>query len=231
MGIASFVIGLICLVLSPFLSIFLVLPALLALILGIVDAVLKSKKKQPKGLAIAGIVLSTIAIAICIAVIVFAVYVYNNISDDVSNSLFNLQDIQENIESEIKQEDITCNVGESATLGDVKVTLKSVEKDFKDYYSFASVEDGCKVLKANFEFENVGDYTEYVSSSDFECYADKFSCDKFSSVEDGYFSESMDVGKKAAGSIYFEVPSDAKDIEIEFDDNAYSDGKIIFNID
>lgn len=228
MGIASFVIGLICLILSPFLSVFLILPAILALILGIVDTVIKSKKKLPKGLSIAGIVLSTIALAICILIVVFAVYVYNNASDAISSSLTNLES---EIITEFEQEDITCNVGESATLDDVKVTLTSVEKDFKDYYDFASVEDGCKILKANFEFENVGDYSAYISSYDFTCYADKFSCDSFNSVEDGYFSESIASGKKATGSIYFEVPSDAETIEIEYDDSTYSDGKIIFNID
>lgn len=228
MGIASFVIGLVCLILSPFLSVFLILPAILALILGIVDTVIKSKKKLPKGLSIAGIVLSTIALAICILIVVFAVYVYNNASDAISSSLTNLES---EIITEFEQEDITCNVGESATLDDVKVTLTSVEKDFKDYYDFASVEDGCKILKANFEFENVGDYSAYISSYDFTCYADKFSCDSFNSVEDGYFSESIATGKKAAGSIYFEVPTDAETIEIEYDDSTYSDGKIIFNID
>lgn len=228
MGIASFVIGLVCLILSPFLSVFLILPAILALILGIVDTVIKSKKKLPKGLSIAGIVLSTIALAICILIVVFAVYVYNNASDAISSSLTNLES---EIITEFEQEDITCNVGESATLDDVKVTLISVEKDFKDYYDFASVEDGCKILKANFEFENVGDYSAYISSYDFTCYADKFSCDSFNSVEDGYFSESIASGKKATGSIYFEVPSDAETIEIEYDDSTYSDGKIIFNID
>ena len=228
MGIASFVIGLVCLILSPFLSVFLILPAILALILGIVGTVIKSKKKLPKGLSIAGIVLSTIALAICILIVVFAVYVYNNASDAISSSLTNLES---EIITEFEQEDITCNVGESATLDDVKVTLTSVEKDFKDYYDFASVEDGCKILKANFEFENVGDYSAYISSYDFTCYADKFSCDSFNSVEDGYFSESIASGKKATGSIYFEVPSDAETIEIEYDDSTYSDGKIIFNID
>ena len=228
MGIASFVIGLTCLILSPFLSIFLILPAILALILGIVDTVIKSKKKLPKGLSIAGIVLSTISLAVCILIVVFAVYIYNNASESISNSLLNLQD---EIKTEIQPEDINCNIGESATLDDIKITLKSVEKDFNDYYDFASVEDGCKVLKANFEFENIGDYSAYISSYDFACYADKFSCDSFNSVEDGYFSESIAVGKKAAGSIYFEVPSDTSSIEIEYDNNTYSDGKIIFNID
>lgn len=228
MGIASFVIGLVCLILSPFLSVFLILPALLALILGIVDTVIKSKKKLPKGLSIAGIVLSTIALAVCVLIVVFAVYIYTNASDAISNSLSNLED---EIKTEFQQEDITCNVGESATLDDVKVTLTSVEKNFKDYYDFATVEDGCQILKANFEFENVGDYSAYISSYDFTCYADKFSCDSFNSVEDGYFSESIAAGKKATGSIYFEVPTDAETIEIEYDDSTYNDGKIIFNID
>ena len=68
MGIASFVIGLICLILSPFLSVFLILPAILGLVLGIIDVVRKSKKKEPRGLSIAGIVLSTIALVVCILV-------------------------------------------------------------------------------------------------------------------------------------------------------------------
>ena len=66
MGIASFVIGLICLILSPFFSVFLILPSILGLVLGIIDVVRKSKKKESRGLSIAGVVLSTIALVVCI---------------------------------------------------------------------------------------------------------------------------------------------------------------------
>lgn len=228
MGIASFVIGLTCLILSPFLSVFLILPSILALVLGIIDTVIKSKKKQPKGLSIAGIVLSVIALIICILIVVFAVFIYNNASTAISDGLTSITD---EIKSELSKSDITCKVGESATLDNIKVTLKSVDKDFKDYNSYANIEDGCKILKANFEFENVGDYSEYVSYSDFNCFADKFSCDNFYSVKDAYFSESIPEGKKASGSVYFEVPNNANLLEIEFDTNSYIDGKIIFNVD
>lgn len=222
MGIASFVIGLICLILSPFLSVFLILPAILGLILGIVSVVIKSKKKEPKGLAIAGIVLSTIALVVCVLVTFLLVNVYTAVSDNISDYI-------DNTESQITEK--SSKKGESTTLNDVTVTLVAVDDDFKDYYSFASVDDDCKILKADFEFENVGDYTEYVSYSDFDCYADKFSCDTFSSVEDGYFYASIAKGKKAKGSVYFEIPKDAKKIEIEYDGGSYDGSKITFVVE
>lgn len=222
MGIASFVIGLICLILSPFLSVFLILPAILGLILGIVSVVIKSKKKEPKGLAIAGIVLSTIALVVCVLVTFLLVNVYTAVSDNISDYI-------DNEESQITEK--SAKIGESTTLNDVTVTLVAVNDDFKDYYSFASVDDDCKILKADFEFENVGDYTEYVSYSDFDCYADKFSCDTFSSVEDGYFYASIAKGKKAKGSVYFEIPKDAKKIEIEYDGGSYDGSKITFVVE
>ena len=177
MGIASFVIGLICLILSPFFSVFLILPSILGLVLGIIDVVRKSKKKESRGLSIAGVVLSTIALVVCILVTVLLVFVFNTVSDSISSSLDYINDELENRVTEIN-----AKINEPATLNDVTVTLVAVDKDFKDYYTFAMVDDDCKILKADFEFENVGDYTEYVSYSDFECYADKFSCDNFSSV-------------------------------------------------
>lgn len=222
MGIASFVIGLICLILSPFLSVFLILPAILGLILGIVSVVIKSKKKEPKGLAIAGIVLSTIALVVCVLVTFLLINVYTAVSDNISDYI-------DNEESQITEK--SAKIGESTTLNDVTVTLVAVDDDFKDYYSFASVDDDCKILKADFEFENVGDYTEYVSYSDFDCYADKFSCDTFSSVEDGYFYASIAKGKKAKGSVYFEIPKDAKKIEIEYDGGSYDGSKITFVVE
>ena len=233
MGIASFVIGLVCLVLSPFLSVFLILPAILALILGIIDAVIKSKKKESKGLAIAGIVLSVIALAICILIVIFAISVYNSVSGPLWEGFESFtNEVNSEIESiEEAEKDITCKVGESATIDDIKVTLKSVNTDFTDYYSYADVTDGYKVIKADFEFENLGDYSTYVYDSDFECYADQFECDNFIYVEDSYFSESVNSGRKAAGSVYFEVPEDANTIEIEFQPSGWYSSKVIFTKD
>lgn len=66
MGVASLVLGIISIVFGfiPFCGAIAFIPALVGLILGIVDAVKKSKSQQPKGMAIAGIILSAIAIVI-----------------------------------------------------------------------------------------------------------------------------------------------------------------------
>lgn len=68
MGIAAMVLGIVAVVLGviPFCGFVAFLPAVVGLILGIVDTVLKHKKEEPKGMSIAGIVLSGVALKIII---------------------------------------------------------------------------------------------------------------------------------------------------------------------
>ena len=95
MGVAALVLGIISIIIGfvPLCGAIALLPAIIGLILGIVDIVLKSKKGEPKGVSIAGTVLSAIAIVI----IVFWVFVFgvaaseldlNEINDIVSNSSY-----------------------------------------------------------------------------------------------------------------------------------------------
>ena len=72
MAIAALVLGIISIILAiiPFCSIFSVLPAIVGLILGIIDLVKKKKNGGKKGMAITGIVLSGVAIIIIIVWIV-----------------------------------------------------------------------------------------------------------------------------------------------------------------
>lgn len=69
MGIASLVIGIIAVLLGfiPFCGIIALIPAIVGVVLGIVDWVKKSKQGQPKGMSIAGTILSIIAVVIIIA--------------------------------------------------------------------------------------------------------------------------------------------------------------------
>ncbi len=73
MGVASLVLGIISIIIGfiPFCGAIALLPAIIGLILGIVDVVKKSKSGESKGMSIAGIVLSAIAIV----VIIFWVFV------------------------------------------------------------------------------------------------------------------------------------------------------------
>ncbi len=66
MGIAALVIGIIALVCGfiPLCGWFAFLPAIIGLILGILDVKNKSKAKQPKGMGMAGVVLNAVAILV-----------------------------------------------------------------------------------------------------------------------------------------------------------------------
>lgn len=66
MGVASLVLGIVSIIIGfiPFCGAIAFIPAVIGLILGIVDAVKKSKSQEPKGMAIAGIILSAIAIVV-----------------------------------------------------------------------------------------------------------------------------------------------------------------------
>ena len=66
MGIAALVLGIISIIVGfiPFCGMIAYIPALIGLILGIVDTVKKSKSGQKKGISIAGLILSGVAILI-----------------------------------------------------------------------------------------------------------------------------------------------------------------------
>ena len=68
----------------------------------------------------------------------------------------------------------------------------------------------------------------YVSSYEFDCYADGYDCDAFWSVDDAGFSSSLSSGKKTTGSVYFEVPENATDITIEYTNNVWTSDRIVF---
>ena len=66
MGVAALVLGILSVIVCwiPCVNYFAFFPAVIGLILGIVDVVQKSKKDEKKGMAIAGIVLTAIAVII-----------------------------------------------------------------------------------------------------------------------------------------------------------------------
>ena len=76
MGLAAMIIGIIAVVLGfiPVCGMIALVPAIIGLILGIVDVTKKSKAQQPKGKGMAGIVLNAVAIIVILLwTLVFAV--------------------------------------------------------------------------------------------------------------------------------------------------------------
>ena len=91
MGVASLVLGIISFIIGfiPFCGSIALVPAIVGIILGIVDLVQKSKNNEKKGMAIAGLVLSAIATVIIIFwVFVFGVAMSNVDMNDL-NAIMN----------------------------------------------------------------------------------------------------------------------------------------------
>lgn len=79
-----------------------------------------------------------------------------------------------------------------------------------------------------FEFENIGESDESVTSlTNWECYADGYSADQHFFDEDE-LDGNLSPGKKAKGSVYFEVPKEAKEIKLEYETEFWSTKKIVF---
>ena len=120
--------------------------------------------------------------------------------------------------------------GSSVTLKDVKITYVSCDADFKNYSEYAEVKDGNKVIRAEFLFEN--NSSNDVMLESFECYADNDKCEEFYSVDD-YSSpalETISAGRKFKSVVYYEVPKNAKSIELECDTDFWTSDKLTFEV-
>ena len=87
MGIAALVLGIVSIIISfiPFLNVVAFMPAMVGLILGIIDIVKKTKNKEPKGKSIAGTILSAIAMVIIVVSWISMVALVNNEANDILN--------------------------------------------------------------------------------------------------------------------------------------------------
>lgn len=223
MGLASLILGIISLVMSciPLIGLFFCITAVIGIILGIISLC----KKQDKGKSIAGIITSSIAILIIIVYVIVMVLILGG-----DNGL--IEQIRRETESLTNDTEITeikkCAVGETFNNDKIAITFITADSNFKGYNEYANIKEGYKIIRAEFEFENVGATNQYISSYDFECYADGYDCDSFWSVEDSSFSTTLSSGKKAKGVVYFEVPENSTNITLEYDVDTWKEERVEF---
>ena len=134
-------------------------------------------------------------------------------------------------ESAAVQGDDKIGVGNVITTGDLKISYLSCDADFKDYDTYWTPSSGNKVIRAEFKFENIssGD----VSLGSFDCYADGKKCEEFYGPGDlaSPTLETVSSGRTFDAVIYFEVPENAKEIELELADDFWSNQKTIFIVE
>lgn len=176
--------------------------------------------------------------AIVIVVIIIAAAGGNSGDSDKSGTDSNPKKVSQNNE-ENKDKDAKDNNEESESLqtefakGDV-VETKSLKVsfldcgEFTDYSEYSEPAKGNKIIYATFEFENILDDNEYISTGDFSCYADGYDCESYYDFDQESLDATLSKGRKTKGKIFFEVPKDAKEIKIEYDINFLTSDKIIF---
>lgn len=187
----------------------------------------QKKKKKKKRLIIFGV------IAAIIVVIIIASS--GGSSSDDKNKVESVNGASQTQSVNGKSNDSTTSGNQKITAGhaitvdnDLKISYLKCDTNFKKYSKYATVGKGKKVISATFKIENVSDTDQYIDI--INCYADDKKCDSFYSVEDydNPFLDSISAGRSIEGTVYFEVPSNAKDVELEFENNVWTNDKVVF---
>ena len=230
MGVASLVLGIVALVVGfiPCCGMLAVIPAVIGFILGIIDVVKKGKTGSSKGMGIAGIVLSVIAILVII-VWVLIIGTGSTVADDgsvtTSSSVTNNTSSSSTTQSEEKKE---YNVGETYTDNNLKISYISSNSNYTGYNKYAEPASGNKIIRAEIAFENISNSD--ISLDNIDCYADDLKCESYYYSED-YKSPSLETissGKKFTSVVYFEVPKNSQKIVLEYEPDIWSSEKVIF---
>ncbi len=119
-------------------------------------------------------------------------------------------------------------VGDVVESSKLKITYISCEEFVSDNM-FVTPADGYHYITCEFEFENVGSSDEYISSLSFDCYADGINCTSIY-IRDDNLSATLSAGRKTKGTVTFEVPIDAKVIEVEYLSNYWTSNRVVFTV-
>lgn len=128
-----------------------------------------------------------------------------------------------------KESDVTENafhVGDIIETKKLRIAYNKADEYVSDNM-FLQAPDGMKYVYIELEVENLSKTDQTISFYSFNCYADGKACDGYYGMED-LLSADLSSGRKAKGTVAFEVPEDAKTIEFEFEDNFWTESKIVF---
>lgn len=205
----------------------------------------KEGKKEKKKGSCFGTALKMFGVLI-ILIIVISVFSGGNDNDSKETvatktgeveSHDNSEQIQDNdIPAEVTEEPIDApeevenvfRIGDIVEAKDCKISFLSAG-EYDTGNEFLQPKDGYAYYQMEFEFENIGDSDLALSSMlGWNCYADDYKVDQTWIGNENGLDGSVSPGKKAKGSVYFEVPKDAESIELEYETNFWTEDKIIF---
>lgn len=119
-------------------------------------------------------------------------------------------------------------VGNSLTHEDITINYISADKYVSDN-QFMQPTEGTEYYRVEFEFTNNGSSDLTISSMvNWNCYADGYLVNQTWINTDDDLSGTLSSGKKLKGALYFEIPLDAKSVELEYKNNIWLEDKIKF---
>lgn len=128
-------------------------------------------------------------------------------------------------------QDERLKVGDSFKDNALVITVKSAE-EWKDYSQYDAPDAGKKYIRIFVQAENTGtSNAAFIYSGSFKCYADNKLGEDYIFGDDTFKGDNLSAGRITEGYIYYEIPSDAQKIEIEYETNFITDKKVYFDID
>lgn len=120
------------------------------------------------------------------------------------------------------------HVGDVVETEDFRITYLESQEYTSDN-EFLKPKEGYKYWKFTFKFENISNDVKNVSSiMDWECYADNSKVDQTYLEMDNGLDGQLSAGRETQGSLFFEVPNDVQNLELEYAISYYGNDRIVF---
>ncbi len=130
-----------------------------------------------------------------------------------------------NADSDTEEAQTVFYVGDILMDGNMKIVYMS-SGVYTDEYS--QPDEGYQYIYLQFAFENTSESSDgSISFYSFDAYADGYSVDMYYGGDDD-LSATLSAGRSTSGYVYFTVPEDAEEIEVEYTTNYFTEEKITF---
>ena len=144
-----------------------------------------------------------------------------------------IESSENNTEENVEIDDEYITVGETFDVNGLKITFNECDLEFTEYedeYGWYQPTDGKKYVTASFTYNNESDSDKYVSIYDFNCYADGAVCEQSYYFGGDFVNANISSGRNVSFSVYFEVPLDCNEIELEYETNLWTGEKQIIKL-
>ena len=164
--------------------------------------------------------------------------VQNAETNDAENEADTAEEESNSSESSEEESGNTVKKGGSFEKDGLKFTYKKFKDNYKpsdDKYGLSKPSKGKKFIACTFKFENKSDSDKYVSIYDFACYADNESCEQeYISTDDfknnDFINENLSPGRNVTFTTFYQVPKKAKNVQLEYESDVWTNEKIIIEV-